>query len=338
MMNSIADNDLADMEKKLKHYTEYGMSSDPKKSLEEHVISLKPDSSHIKPLEKIDEFCGTFAAVDCSTRTLKRANNWGIYLMRTAHVFLKKREVDWKYEERLFTAVGDTKTRSNLLKDYRIELESELALKLLKSEALNCGNEDYSQSYLLLDGAAYFGGRRNFRLSLYANCKKKRITLLAISKNSPQLHDEKGRDFIAHASLLSNYDIWAYHPVRRADRVNHLFGDISLVKLCEGSQRVFRCDIMEYLKDREISEILSPLTAVSKDARCLGYPIPLYLAHEFSGPSDTTLLHYFDIVQVKLREAGLSKTLLSEEQSSNFADELHGVQYAFKREEFGDYV
>lgn len=332
------DNDLAEMEKKLKQYTQNGISFDSSGLLGEHIISITPDASQIKPLRRTDSFCGTFVAVDCSTRTLKRVNNWGIYLMRTAHVFVKEREVEWNYEERLFTAVGDTKTRSNSLKDYRMELESELALKLLKSENVDCDNSENATNYLLLDGGGYFGGRRKFRLSLYNKCEEMGIVLSALSKNSPLLHDEKGRDLIASASVLSPYDLWTYHPVRVADRGRSLFGDICLVKLCDASPRVFRCDIMEYLKGQKVSEILSPLTAVANDARCLGYPVPVYLAHEFSGPSDTALLHYYDTIEDRLKEVGLSKILHLEEQSCSFADELHGVQYAFRREVIGDYV
>jgi hypothetical protein len=337
-MSAIAENDLAEMEKKLKYYTQNGIGSDSDNSLEEHVISITPEASQIRPLRKIDKFSGTFIAVDCSTRTLKRANNWGIYLMRIAYVFVKERRVEWNYEERLFTTVGDTKTRSNVLTDYRMELESEIALKLLESENVGCDSEGNATSYLLLDGGGYFGGRRKFRLSLYEKCEKMGTILLALSKNSPILHDEKGRDLIAGISVLSPYDLWTYYPVREADRGKSLFGDISLVKLCEGSPRVFRCDIMEYLKRRKVEEILSPLTAVAEDARCLGYPAPLYLAHEFSGPSDTALLHYYDTIEDKLSEAGLSKMLRLEEQSCSFADELHGVHYAFRREVVGDYV
>ncbi len=337
MTSTLADNDLAEMEKKLKYYMQNGIrtSSD---FLQEHVVSVTPELSLIKPLKKVDSFCGTFVAVDCSTRTLKRANNWGIYLMRTAHAFVKEREVEWNYEERLFTAVGDTETRSNFVADYRIELESELALKLLNSGNVDCDGKENATSYLLLDGGGYFGGKRKFRMSLYEKCEKMGIILLALSKNSPLLHDEKGRDLIASTSVLSPYDLWTYHPVKVADRGKNLYGDISLVKLCEGSQRVFRCDIMEYLKDQTVEEILSPLTAVAEDPRCLGYPAPLYLAHEFSGPSDTTLLHYYDTVGHKLSEAGLLKMLSREEQSCSFADELHGVQYAFRREVMRDYV
>lgn len=338
MTSIIAENDLVEMEKKLKYYMQNGISSDSNNFLEEHVISITPEASRIKPLKKIDSFCGTFIAVDCSTRTLKRANNWGIYLMRTAYVFLKEREVEWNYEERLFTAVGDFRTRSNSLKDYRLELESELALKLLKSEKVDEDGKENATNYLLLDGGGYFGGTRKFRLSLYEECEKMGIVLLALSKNSPLLHDEKGRDLIANISMLSPYALWTYHPVRIADRGKNLFGDISLVKLCEASPHVFRCDIMEYLKGRKVEEILSPLTAVAEDARCLGYPVPLYLAHEFSGPSDTALLHYYDTIEDKLSQAGLSKMLHLEEQSSSFADELHGVHYAFRKEIMEDYV
>jgi len=44
--------------------------------------ALKPDVSLIRPLNKITTYTGSFVAVDCSTRTLKRANNWGVYLAR----------------------------------------------------------------------------------------------------------------------------------------------------------------------------------------------------------------------------------------------------------------
>jgi hypothetical protein len=59
---------------------------------EEPAISVKPEIFRIKPLEKVSSFCGVFVAVDCSTRTLKRANNWGVYLMRAAYAFAKERE------------------------------------------------------------------------------------------------------------------------------------------------------------------------------------------------------------------------------------------------------
>lgn len=238
--------DFTDMEKKLKLYVDKGRVPGAVEVREEPAISVKPEIFRIKPLEKGSSFCGVFVAVDCSTRTLKRANNWGVYLMRAAYAFVKEREVDWGHLERLCTVVGDARTRSNFLTYVRIELESQMALGLLqdRNSPLYYEHTSPRSNYLLLDGGGYFGGERKFRVSLYERCEKDGVNLLAISKNSPSLHDEKGRYFIATTSMLSSHGIWVYHPIREADKDMSLYGDITLVKLCEGSSRVFRCDIM----------------------------------------------------------------------------------------------
>jgi hypothetical protein len=326
--------DLSDMEKKLGLYVDKGRLTGASASIEEPVVTIKPDSSQIKPLKKVERFDGQFLAVDCSTRTLKRANNWGVYLMRASYASIKERNVDWSYQERLCTALGDAYTRSNYLTDVRIELESQLALQLLQGKASSFYYEGSNprSNYLLLDGGGYFGGERKFRVSLYERCEKSGISLLAICKNSPSLHDEKGRDLIATTSILSPYHTWVFHPVREADKDKSLYGDISLVKLCEESPRVFRCDIMEYLTNREVCEVLAPLTTVTEDPRCLGYPVPLWLAHEFSAPSDSMLLSYYDQVESALAEAGLLDSLRREEFTCSFADELHGIKHAFEWE------
>jgi len=326
--------DLADMETKLAVYVEKGRIPGSIAVREEPVISAKADASFVKPLKKIRDFSGGFIAVDCSTRTLRRANNWGIYLMRAAHAAVKGHDVDWGYKERIYTIVGDAYGRSNLLKDIRIELESQMALDLIQDEK-NPAYYDHTDSrsnYLLLDGGGYFGGERKFRVSLYDKCEKKGLNLLAVSKNSPSLHDEKGRDFLATTSSIAQYDIWVYHPVRKAEKDKSLYGDISVVKLCQESSHVFRCDIMEYLTNREITELLSPLTCISEDPRCVGYPVSLLLAHEFSSPSDPMLLSYYDHIEQTLRNAGLLETLRREELSCSFADELHGIRHAFEWE------
>ena len=320
--------DLAEMKKKLSFYVDKGRVTGYMEVKEEPVVAVKPDVSKIRPLKKVSSYGGQFLAVDCSTRTLKRANNWGIYLMRTAYTSVEGRNVNWDYMERMCTVVGDAYTRSNYLTDFRIELESQMALSLLRSEG-TVYYEDPRSNYLLLDGGGYFGGERKFRVSLYDECKKGGISLLAMSKNSPLLHDEKGRDFIATTSILSPYGMWVYHPIREADKDQSLYGDISIVKLCEESQRIFRCDIMDYLTDREIGELLSPLTSVSEDPRCIGYPIALWLAHEFSAPSEPQLLYYHDQVEETLAKAGLLDVLRREALSASFADELHGVRYPF---------
>jgi len=337
-MNHNTDADFTEMETKLKCYVDKGRVAGGAEVREEPMIAVKPDASLIKPLKKISTYDGSFVAVDCSTRTLKRANNWGISLMRPAYAIVKKRTVDWGFKERICTAIGDARTRSNFLTDVRIELEGQMALELLqnRTELLYYEHTDPRSNYLLLDGGGYFGGERKFRVSLYEKCEKDGISLLAISKNSPSLHDDKGRDFVATAQSMTSYDIWVYHPVRKADKDRSLYGDIAIVKLCAESSYVFRCDIMDYLTQQHISELLSPLTSVSEDPRCIGYPISLYLAHEFSAPSDSMLLSYYDQIEEKLTDAGLLETLRREERSCSFADEIHGVRHAFEWEWWGD--
>jgi hypothetical protein len=329
--------DLIEMERKFSLYVEKGRVAGPTEVREEPMIALKPSPDSIKPLRKVSDFKGQFWAVDCSTRTLKRANNWGIYLMRTTSASLEGRNVNWDYSERICSVVGDAYTRSNYLTDFRIELESQMALHILENDNVSY-YEDPRSIYLLLDGGGYFGGERKFRVTLYDECKKRGVNLLAVSKNSPLLHDDKGRDFIATTSILSPYGIWVYHPIRKAEKDHSLYGDISIMKLCEESQRIFRCDIMDYLTDQEISEVLSPLTFSSEDPRCMGYPIALWLAHEFSAPSESMLLHYHDLIEKGLSDSGLIDALRREELTCSFADEIHGVRYAYQREFWGEYV
>ena len=346
---SNTQSDYFEMEHKLKCYVDKGTVAVGMQSMKEPESIVRPDAKLLRPLRKVKEYKGSFIAVDCSTRTLKRANNWGIYLMRSAYATVKNRAVDWGFEERICTAVGDPHGRSNYLKDVRIELESHMALKLLESETgsyydhTNPG-ESRSKSakcnglgdYLLLDGGGYFGGERKFRVSLYDKCEKIGMNLLAISKNSPTLHDEKGRDFMASVQAITHDELWYYHPVRRADKDRSLYGDISVVKLCAESPYVFRCDVMDYLTQQDICELLSPLTSVSEDPRCIGYPISLFLAHDFSEPSDSMLLAYNDQIEQKLSEAGLLESLRREERSCSFSDQLHGVKHAFDWEWWDD--
>ncbi|MEM3000298.1 MAG: hypothetical protein QXX34_07235 [Candidatus Bathyarchaeia archaeon] len=233
---------LVEMESKLKYYVDKGRVSGNTEIIEEPTFYVKPDQSLIKPLQKHDSYAGVFIAVDCSTRTLKRANNWGIYLMRAAYVSVKERLVDWDYFEKVCTVVGDARTRRSYLQDFRIELESQFALNRLErvQSDLYHVHSDVRSIYLLLDGGGYFGGERKFRVSLYDKCKEHEIRLIAISKNSPSLHDDKGRDLLSTTYIMAPYDIWVYHPVQKADKDKSLYGDIALVKLCADSPYVFR--------------------------------------------------------------------------------------------------
>ncbi len=312
------------MKRTLKDYVEKGRAVSFGDSREEPVIAVKPEKSRIRPLNKMSKCDVHFMAVDCSTRTLRRANNWGIYLLRVSSAKVMDRNVDWSFEERMLTFMGEAYVRRRLLQDARLELESEMGLKLMA--------DANDQTYLLLDGASYFGGDRKFRAFLYEKCLQKDVKLLTMSKQSPMLRDEKGRDFAASACVLAEDSIWVYHPVIKADFHEHLYGDVSLVKLSQDSPRVFRCDVMDYLTKQPIESLLSPLTAIAEDPRCVGYPVVLWLAHDFSTPSDSQLLNYYDLVEAKLREEGILDLLHREELSSNFTDELHGNRYAFNRE------
>jgi hypothetical protein len=93
---------------------------------------------------------------------------------------------------------------------------------------------------------------------------------------------------------------------------------------------------MEYMTGQDIETLLSPLTCISEDPRCLGYPISLYLAHDFSAPSDSMLLTYHDLVEQRLKDNGLLEALRREELSCSFADELHGLKHAFQRERWNE--
>jgi hypothetical protein len=330
--------DFAEMEHKLKFYIDNGRIALGSQVKEEPLITVKPDASLMRPLKKVTTYMGSFIAVDCSTRTLKRANNWGIYLMRASYASVRERTVDWSYSERICTVVGDSHVRRSYLQDFRIELESQVALQMLKEQLSKPYHVhgDVRSMYLLLDGGGYFGGERKFRVSLYEECEKNGVRLLAISKNSPSMHDEKGRDLVATTYTMTSHPIWVYYPVRKADKDRSLYGDIAIVKLCAESQHVFRCDIMDYLTQQDIVELLSPLTSVCEDPRCIGYPISLYLAHEFSAPSNSMLFSYYDKIEDKLNEVGLLEALRREERSCSFADEIHGVKHAFEWEWWDD--
>lgn len=324
-MDGRLDEDLTEMNEKLSEYVDRGRVVGFHEVRKEPTIAVKPDRSKIRPLKKMKSCDVHFMAVDCSTRTLKRANNWGIYLFRAAYARVKGRDVQWDFRERIHTVVGDAYVRRRISQDVRLNLESEIALNLV---------HDASDSdYLLLDGASYFGGERKFWVELYEKCKKEEVRLLALSKQSPMLHDEKGRDLVAATYMLSpSYSMWVYYPVKHANIHEHQYGNVSMVKLSGESPRVFRCDVMEYLSNCEITDLLSPLTFTSEDPRCLGYPVTLWLAHDFSAPSDSKLLHYNDQIEEKLAGAGLLDVLRLEELACNFPDELHGAKHPFEWE------
>jgi len=328
-MSDKIQEDLAKMKKRLSEYVDKGRAVYTPAVEKGPIVALKPEMNRIRPLKSMRSYKGSFLAVDCSTKPLKRANNWGIYLLRTAYAFVtpEGKEVLWDHEERISTAIGDAHSRGAQLENMRFEYESELALQLLKGVGLD------EKDYLLLDGASLFGKKRRFSVSLYEESQKRDIQLLAIAKSSPSLLDEKGRDFMVAVEISTAEPIWVYHPVVKADFHKHLYGDMSVIKLSSSTSRVFRCDIMQYLTDREVDELLSPLTSISEDPRCLGYPVSLFLAHDFSKlSSHSKLLHYLNMVEEGLAEKGILDILHREELSDNFRNELYGIKYSFEWE------
>lgn len=323
-MNEILKTDLKKMKETLRSYVERGIAVDCKNVEDEPSIAVRPVLSKIISLKEVETCNAHFFAVDCSTRTLKRANNWGIYLFRVSYATVRKRNVNWDFKERVRAVKGDAYVRREILQEIRLQLESEMALGLLPK-----ANEN---DYILLDGASYFGGERRFNATLYEKCEEKGIRLLAISKQSSVLRDEKGRDLIAATFVLAPYNRWVYYPVKEANVHEHLYGDVSIIKLCEASPRAFRCDIMSYLTNHDIQSLISPLSTISEDPRCLGYPVVLWLAHNFSRVSRTKILQYYVQVEEELRSAGLLDMLRREELACNFADELHGATQAFNLE------
>jgi hypothetical protein len=124
--------------------------------------------------------------------------------------------------------------------------------------------------------------------------------------------------------------VWLYHPYAKANIVEHLYCDISFVKLNALAPIAFRCDIIEYLNDTDLVELISPLTALSQDARCFGYPVCLYLAHHFTKTASPKLTYYREILERELRKEhpDALRKLLTEEMLANFRSQvLYGAKH-----------
>lgn len=330
------NDDLRSLVRALKDYVDKGILNGSAVDMgKPKSISYFPELQ--KPLDFLRSFEGKFVAVDCSTKPLMRGNRFGVYLLRVAYVSVnpseKENSVTWgpcPLQERICAAKGDEIARRRRLERLRFEYESELAETLL--------SQLDSSDYLLLDGVSYFGRPedRRFALALYEKAHRRNLKFLGISKNSPSLLDDKGRDLIAQIAVdMSTATAWVYHPIKelKANPHKNRFGDGSLIKLNPESFRIFRCDVMDYLAEENIVHLLSPLTSISDDPRCLGYPVSLYLAHNFAKvDSEAKLLYYRDLVEKALADADkeLLNYLKFEEALSNFRSELYGRKYPWE--------
>lgn len=329
--------DIASAVDKLKQYVDKGVKDFAVEKQEPTLCEYIPKFA--KPLKPMKAYKGKFIAVDCSTKPLMRANRFGVYLLRVAYASVnsntEKNPAEWgpcPPKERISTAIGDDFSRGRQLERFRFEYESKQA-EILLDEIVP------SVDYLILDGASYFGKPkdRRFADSLYRRAKEKNLNFITISKVSPSLLDSRGRDLITSIAVeISTAAPWLYHPIEglKADYHNHRFGDVSLIRLNARSLNVFRCDIMDYLISSDLVELLSPLTSICDDPRCLGYPICLYLAHDFAKVSaHAKLLHYRTLIEQTLDDAGLLDRILLEERLSNFRSELYGLKYPWELEE-----
>lgn len=86
--------DLSEIVNTLSQYVKGDFLTDGPEERQNPLLRSKPDVSKLKPLRKLDRTDEKFVAVDCSTRTLRRANNWGIYLLRTTYTLIEGRKVD----------------------------------------------------------------------------------------------------------------------------------------------------------------------------------------------------------------------------------------------------
>lgn len=338
-----ASPDLDRVVKRLSSYIDKGLADYSAVGIEKKPNYVAYSPHLMKPLKCIESYSANFVAVDCSTKPIMRGNRWGIYLLRACHVSVnpnnKENPVEWgpnPLPDRLSTALGDALSRRHELERLRFEYESETAMELLPR--LDCRRD-----YLILDGASYFGKpeHRRFAYSLYEEAERKGLKLLTISKHSEVLVDKKGRDFIGRLAVdmptARTPGVYPIEEMKAEPHRHHRYGDVTVVRLNPRSFRLFRCDVMSYLRKLDLIELLSPLTSISDDPRCLGYPISLYLADRFSKVKSTAkLLHYRTLLERALDQKGILKPLLVEEMVTNFRSYLYGAKYPWEWEELGN--
>jgi hypothetical protein len=302
---------------------------------------------YLERFKKIEstESTSKFLSVDASSYPLIRANNWRIGVSRCAYVLVEKIDGRWTtskegYVDHIFSIFAPLHQRAFQVWARLREYESQLAISALD----NLSYDDFC----VMDGAAFFGlgGGSKYSVELYDACKTHEIRLLMVSKNSPILHDKAGRDLLASISIqgLKLQErgklgrSWIYHPIRKArTSPKDLYGDVTCVKLSSISPRVFRCDIMDYLIDKDekfMLDAISELSTLAYDARCDGYPAPLFLAHQRTKIPEAILIEYFEETQLSLREKGLLDFLLREANVAGFRKHLLGITFDFNLQEY----
>jgi hypothetical protein len=322
----------------LRQYKEEGVQPQQSSSQEESCILREVSSESFYNIEP-SEPDAKFLSVDASSYPLMRSNNWRMGVSRCAYVIVEKSNGHWSAtgegcEDHFFVTIAPTHQRPFKIWSKLREYESKIASEQI--DRLDAGD------FCLMDGAAFFGGAREYSFSLYDACRNRDVKLLMIPKNSPSLHDAQGRDLLTAIGLSASElqragglgGCWIYHPIWEAKRMKDLYGDISCVKLSPTSSRVFRCDVIDYLvhkgdRGRMIAAI-SELASLSRDARCDGYPAPLFLAHQQTSIPEAKLMEYLEQVRLRLDEEGLLSFLEREAENSNFRKQLLGLKHDYQ--------
>jgi len=322
----------------LRKYTEKGSQPQSSSSREESYILREVDPNSFYEVEP-KEPDARFLSVDASSYPLMRANHWRLGVSRCVYVIVEESNGHWSaaeegYEDHFFATIAPTQQRPFKIWSKLREYESKVASEQI--DQLDAAD------FCLMDGAAFFGGARNYSLSLYEACRSREVKLLMIPKNSPSLHDGNGRDLLTAISISAEElqgagrlgRCWVYHPIWEAKRTKDLYGDVSCVKLSPTRSRVFQCDVIDYLVHKgdrgRMIDAISELAALSRDARCDGYPAPLFLAHQLTSIPEAKLVEYLEQLRMRLDEEDLLHFLEKEAETSNFRKQLLGLKHDYE--------
>lgn len=294
-----------------------------------YIAPIEP--AKFKPLRKL-LFEGRFLSVDCSSKPLLTGINYQVRAVRISYVLIEKTRGRYEitsegHRDGIKVALGPPRKRGNYFTNIYRELESEIAVSTHRN--LEAGD------FCLMDGVALFGGERRFSEKLHEESKNSDVNLLMFAKISRVLRDPMGRDFLTQAVLTARglgHRTWVYYPYRKANKHEHLYGDISCVKLSPDSPLAFRCDIADFVADdaSRVVDSLSKLMSVTQDPRCIGYPSPPFLAHQAAQIPKTALADYHDQTLHKLEEMGVRSQIELEHALASFRREhLLGLRHDY---------
>lgn len=326
----------------MRQYLEEGLNR-KNSQVEEHIEEEKPYYEDLDP-KKLYIFTPTkpsskILAVDVSTYTILPGVCWRIKVARVAYILLDCRSGEIRlaeegYEDYVFTvkarSTGEIEKSINFQVWEKLRnLESRMILDKIKML-----DED---DICLLDGAAYFttkdGAGKDYSphafypREIYDECKNLGVRLIAIPKHVKHF-DGKGREFrsviFSYANKVKPKTRWFYYPLNHPskERTPTFLAKSCWARFSPEALRIFRCDIADYLVEnfevKGILKTISELSYLCDDARCYGYPAPLYFAHERTRIPEARLLEVEETVFSKLKKEGILDQLLCEAEISHF--------------------